>query len=248
MKKLFVNGDSNTAGADLNPNNISFDYDNAWPRWLSDHYNMSYENTAVSGAGNEMISRSTIVSLSEVIELDNVKPEDLFVIIQWSSFNRYEYWNYQYKRHHSTSLTSTYKPTDNVLKYVEYKTLLESKFYRNYKNLYYVYTTAKFLESYNIKYFFCNGLESFATIQEFDDCSEQEELKKEYKLLYNIYGKRKDFHLGFHNKNELFRQYLLNKNFPYSTLSYNIHFTVEGQKEYSNFLIEKINEFKILGN
>ena len=253
MRILIANGDSNTAGADLNPNSLNYDAANAWPRWLSNNYNLSFNNVARSGAGNEQISRSTIVLISKLIELNNFKPEDMFVIVQWSSFNRYEYWDYKDKEHKSSSINLLYKteeikPKGNILKYIEYKTLIESNFYSNYKNLYHVYTTAKFLESYNIKYFFCNGLQSFVTIEEFNNSSEQEELKKEYELLYNIYGKRKNNHLGFHNKNELFRQYLLNKGFNYSTLGYGNHFTVEGQKEYSNFLIEKINEFKILGN
>jgi hypothetical protein len=241
MKILFANGDSNTIGAELNPHNIYQDPQNAWPRWLSDKYNIPYVNIAVGGSGNEQICRSTITYISAMIELDNYKPEDIFVVILWTSFNRYEYWSYDERSHRSNSINSTHDPKGNVRKYVEYKTLIESDPYMQYKNLYYIYNTAKFLESYGIKYFFANSLKTFMTPDEFDESEEQIEMKIEYRILYEIYSKRISEHLAFHNKEDLFRDYLTAKGCALTDLGFKKHFSIEGQQAYAEFLNKKIN-------
>jgi hypothetical protein len=240
MKILFANGDSNTIGAELNPDNLYGDPTQSWPRWLSDKCNLPYHNVAVGGAGNEQINRSTVTAISSMVEIMKINPEDIFAVVLWTGFNRYEYWSYEQRAHRSNSINSTYNPMGNVRKYVEYRTLIESDHYMVYKNLYHVYNTAKFLESYGIKYFFANGMKPFITPEEFDHSPEQTELKIEYRNLYNIYGSRKDTHLGFHNKDELFRNYLTNIGCDLSTLGFKTHFDVNGQKKYADYLFDKI--------
>lgn len=242
MKILFANGDSNTIGAELNPNDIYQDPKNAWPRWLSDKYNVPAVNIAVGGSGNEQICRSTITYISAMIELDTYKPEDIFVVILWTSFNRYEYWSYDERSHRSNSINSTHNPKGNIRKYVEYKTLIESDHYMQYKNLYYMYNTAKFLESYGIKYFFANGLKTFMTPDDFDESDEQNELKMEYRMLYDIYKKRIPDHLGFHDDSSLFRQYLTQQGCSLTNLGFKKHFGIDGQKQYAEFLYDRIQE------
>lgn len=79
---LYVNGDSNSAGAELD------NLQHAWPNILASRLNVDLINQAKGGSSNDKILRTTVEFL------DNLTHSDLFVIIGWTSWEREE-WQYQ---------------------------------------------------------------------------------------------------------------------------------------------------------
>lgn len=243
MKILLANGCSHTAGSDIDPDNMRSCAEQAWPRWVADHYKIPYVNIAEGGSGNEQISRSTILTISNLIDIDKVNPKDLIVTICWSGFDRYEYWSEDHQQIRSFALSSVkspYNPGELVKKYIEYRSLVEPENYSNYKNLYYIYNTAKFLELNNIKYYFSSALNSFIPPAQLESGSK---IKEMYQNILNLYGKRIDNHLGFFDNRKTFRTYL--QDVPRSEYGMGTHWGTEGQQKYANFFIEhmeSINE------
>jgi hypothetical protein len=78
---LYVNGDSNSAGAELLDKKLS------WPALLAQRLNFQLLNLAQSGASNDRILRTTQ-------EFLNTNTKNIFVIIGWTSWEREE-WLYQ---------------------------------------------------------------------------------------------------------------------------------------------------------
>jgi hypothetical protein len=83
MKKLWVNGDSHTAGTH-SPENVS----KPFAQQLAAKFNLEYTNIALPGGSNNRIIRTTIE------QLPNLDPKETVLLIGWSSWERTEwYWN-----------------------------------------------------------------------------------------------------------------------------------------------------------
>ena len=241
MTKIFLsNGCSHTAGSEIDPNSLRTCKEKAWPRFVAEHYGMNSVNIAEGGSGNEQISRSTMLNVISAIDQYGKDPNDIVVGILWSGFDRYEYWSPKHQEHRSFTMNvkkTPYTPEDVVIQYVEARSLVETKNYSNYKNLYYMLTTAKLLESYNIKYFFANGLQSFTNPKEFNDSTQ---MREAYFNIINLYGSMVDNHLGFYNKDQLFKNYL--KDTPKSNLGTGSHWDEVGQEKYADYFIQHIEK------
>jgi len=239
MKLLIANGCSHTAGTDIDPRNREYCPDKAWPRYVAEHYKMQYINLARSGSGNEQISRSTIANIANLIEIDNLNPKDITVTICWSGFDRYEYWYPTDDDFKSCSLASVqttahkYKTVGTIPQYIELRTLVEPEDYSYYKNLYYMYTTARFLESYGIEYYFANGINSFIKPDEFKSSPN---LTKHYIDMIKVYGARATTHLGFFEHNNTLVGYL--ESMERSDLGQKNHWGEEGQEYYATKFLE----------
>lgn len=236
MKILLASGCSNTAGTDIDPSNLLKCAEEAWPRWVADHYKIPYVNIAEIGAGNEQISRSIITTVSNLIELDNFPADNIIVAVCWSGFDRYEYWDSDKNKHRSYALSSTTvvnPPPAIIKKYIEMRSLMEPEDYSNYKNLFYIYTTAKILESYGVKYYFSNCLNTFAIPQ---NLNSSKELKEMYLNMLNLYGSRMKRHFGFFNREETFFSIL--QPIPRSPYGNGWHWGREGQQFYAKKFIE----------
>jgi len=228
---IFANGDSHTVAT--NPIGTSFyNYDIAWPRWIAEEFKLDYINIAEPGSGNEQISRSTIIKVGSLIK--QVNPKDILVTILWAGWKRYEFWNDVESKHQSLSLKSKWKPKQEIVDYVEKRSIVDSDNYTYYKDLFHIYNTAIALESYGVNYVFCNANRCMLTPEEFVDSPE---LNYEYQQLYNLYGDRKNNHIGFHNKQETFQEYL--KDFP--TVVDGPYWGVEGHKAYANFVQKRLD-------
>jgi hypothetical protein len=228
---VFANGDNHTVAS--NPNETKFyNYDIAWPRWIAENLQADYINIAEPGSGNEQISRSTIIKVASLIK--NVDPKELLVTILWNGWKRYEFWSNDEEKHQSYGLKFSWKPKKEILEYVEKRTSLESDNYIYYKDLFHIYTTAVALESYGVKYIFCNANKCMLKPEEFIDSSK---LKNEYEELYNLYGDRKNTHIGFHNKEETFQGYL--KDIP--TVAAGRYWGVDGHKAYAKFVQKRLD-------
>jgi len=242
MKVLVANGCSHTAGTNVNPDNLFFCHEVAWPRWVADHFGYKYINLADGGNGSEQISRTTILSVSNMLK-QGASSKDLEVVISWSGFDRYEFWSPKAKKHMSVSLGSAMMshvdPT--VKQYVEARSLIEFEDYSNYKNLYHMYVTALFLESKGIKYYFANGVRPFKHPSQF---REYRELKNDYISLLGLYGdSRIEKHLGFFDKSVTFKNYL--KDIPCTPYGDKQHWGEDGQKKYADLIIKHIENLGV---
>jgi hypothetical protein len=201
MKILLANGDSHTSGGypgSINPHNK----DIVWAKHLAEDNGFKYFNVASHGAGTEEVSMSTIICASSLIEQHKENPNDIFVCVLWGVDNRkYQFWNGSY--HQSFCNEATWEPSSTVKDYVKYKTMVEDDGYDLYKDLYHIYTTAITLERYGIKYLFMNT-------KPFKEPTDNK-IKNLYKNIYNLYGERVNNHLGFHNNEESFEGYLIDR-------------------------------------
>lgn len=83
MKKLWVNGDSHTAGS-YSPNTVS----DPFAKQIAQRLDLEYVNLALPGGSNQRIIRTTVDALSEL------DPAETVLLIGWSSWERTEwYWN-----------------------------------------------------------------------------------------------------------------------------------------------------------
>ena len=238
MKILLANGCSHTAGVDIYPDQLHKCPEMAWPRWVADHYGYQYFNIAMGGSGNEQISRSTVVAIGNMIEIEKKDPKDIVVAVCWSGFNRYEYWHAGDQKHKSYSLNiskSPYVPEEIYLKYIEARTMVEPEEYANYKNLYYIHTLAKVLESYGVKYYFANCLQTFIEPRKFKGSNN---LRSEYYNLLELYGSRIENHLGFFDRSKIFYEHL--QGTPKSPHGLGMHWGEAGQKKYAELFIQHI--------
>ena len=236
--KLIANGCSHTAGSEIDPYNLEKCYDNAWPKFIADHYALDYINIATPGAGNEQIARTTLLQVSKLLDSGTV-PSELVVIVAWSGFDRYEFWCPESQRHKSFSFNTKetpYIPKEPVKSYIEYRSLVEPENYSNYKSLYYVFQLSTFLEQHGIKYFFSNALQTFELQANF---KASDNLKREYFELLDLYSKKRiDKHLGFFYSPHIFVNYL--SKIPRTGLGAGGHWGVEGQQKYADLFIKHI--------
>lgn len=234
MKIFLANGCSNTAGSEMRSDDMRYCHELSWPQWVSEHYGYRNINIAEPGSSNEQINRSTIVYVSNLIK--TVDPKDLVVGILWSGFDRYEFWSKETDNFKSLSMTSRMynNMTDQTLKkYIEYRSLIETEEYSYYKNLYYIYNTALFLESHNIEYYFANCMHVFLAP---DILNASENFKQNYANLLSLYGSRGNKHLGFGNGDDVYIRLL--RQVPRSPLGSGMHWGEDGQKKYAEHFIQ----------
>jgi hypothetical protein len=86
MKKLWVNGDSHTAGS-YSPCNV----EQPFALQVAQALDLEYTNISLPGGSNNRIIRTTIEALPKL------DPMETFILIGWSSWERTEwYWNNQW--------------------------------------------------------------------------------------------------------------------------------------------------------
>lgn len=81
MKHLWTNGDSHTAGS-YSPGGVP----RPFAQQVAEHFNFNYTNIALPGGSNQRIIRTTIEALPDL------NPEDTFILIGWSSWERTEWY------------------------------------------------------------------------------------------------------------------------------------------------------------
>ena len=218
---MLVNGCSHTEGGEIiKPEPGGWpktSKQRAWGAHLSKKLGFDYLNIALSGASNYKIKTNTQNWIIEnAFKKNKVKSEDLFVCIMWSGWDRFELYN----KHENMSESATtywleilknkslpehgnwwkdysreYKL--NLKKFLESLLLLEDNLTYKYNSLSTVYDMMLFLENYNIKYFFINGIHSFDRLMA---------MNKDhyfYNNIDNLYfnmGNRIDKYYAFYNK------------------------------------------------
>lgn len=237
MTILLANGCSHTAGSEIEYTKQFESYINAWPRWLADSMGWGWVNIAEAANSNAQIKRTTIEWIIENIELTRrYQANDVVVMIMWSGIDRFEVWNSklkQLKSYSGLSLSSDINSNFSLelTEYIKYRTIIDDHGVNEYKCLFDVYLTAKYLESLNIKYYFMNAFHSWVDPIGFNQPNRSSDLVEQYKCLYEAYGTRRDRHLGFLKFNEAFWHYMRDNKVPFSEYDpRNTHYGIEGHK------------------
>jgi hypothetical protein len=234
MKYLFANGDSHTAGNEMEYEGQINCYEKAWPKQLADKLKLGNVNISKPGASNYHIFRTTQDWVIENLVLnENYKSEDLIVFVMWSGFDREE----------------IYFPDTNVIDDVGFSskmdyfntglrkelTIFQNSFatfhdnlVSNFHSLSLMYNLSLFLDSLKIKHYFINGLYSFIELSDLDT---NHALYGPYKNLILSYQDKIKNHIGFYNKDDLYFDYMIN----YSGIeipkhSKNSHYGEDGHK------------------
>ena len=85
---LLANGCSNTYGYEISET-VSICHKEAYPNHVAKYFGMDYKNISTPGCSNDYIVRTTI----DWIETNNVDPNELFVVIGWTSCTRLSFTN-----------------------------------------------------------------------------------------------------------------------------------------------------------
>ena len=167
MKKLlYVNGCSHCCGAEISyvgSHRESKDLELSWPGKLAKSYNLIHKNDALSGQGNQSIFSNTVHSILNLLKTH--KPEEIFVIIGWSGFERTDY-IYEDKRYMfipGFQEVKQFSMWPSVIKKAFNSWILGCDFDNHLmnQNLLYYFSMKNFLEKYNVEYYFINTVHSY---------------------------------------------------------------------------------------
>jgi hypothetical protein len=246
MKILFFNGDSHTAGAEMEYEMQPECKHMAWPKILSDKIGVPHVNIAKSGASNQYIFRTTQDWVIENIIINKVyKPEDVFVTIMWTGFDRQEIY------FHDTNIIDNINPlatpdffhTKMISELTNLqKTMVDfsDNLFVDFKALTIVYNMSFWLDSIGIKHRFINGIYHFPEINYLNYEYRKHAYYNSYKNLLLAYGDDKiKNHVGFSDNNETYYTHMkMYSKIPLPEYSKFQHWGEDGHKYWSNRIYE----------
>lgn len=163
-KLLYVNGCSHSCGAEISyPKSFreSNDLSRSWGGRIADHYGLVHHNDAVSGQSNYGIHTTTINSVLEL--LDKYSPDEIIVMIGWTSFDRAEivYNNRLYRVGPSCDLRPSFKQWPLEVREAFKNFILLNDYENGSMNSFSLiyYNTINFLKLHGIDYFFFNSIQ-----------------------------------------------------------------------------------------
>ncbi len=162
---MYVNGCSHSSGFEITvPGKVSAeDLPNSWSGQLSMMMSLNHLNEAVPGQSNWSIYSNTVYSVGKLLK--EYAPEDIFVVIGWSSFDRYEY-IHEFKKLYRLTPGSIDTPGASTWPEVvkdAYKLFVLGCDYNSHSlnNFALTYQALScFLKLKNIKYFFFNAIQN----------------------------------------------------------------------------------------
>jgi hypothetical protein len=215
---LLVNGDSHTAGSEIDYNEQQECKEKAWGKHLADKLNMDYCNLAKPGSSNQRIVNTTQDWIISNILLDKkYKPEDIHVMIMWSGFDRDQIYvqdmNQLVDIGISTDVTLfKTKMTKELGDYHRSKILLQDHFYSCFNALSMVYNFSNWLVSLNIKHTFINGLYHFYDMDYVNNEFTNHPSFEMYVRIITAFGEEKiNKFLGFYDLSNVYYHHLLPK-------------------------------------
>lgn len=240
-KILYVNGCSHSCGAEISyvgsmrePNDIK----KSWGGYISRHYNLTHHNDAISGASNYGIYSNTVHSILKLLEI--YSPDEIIVIIGWSSFDRHEYIyeNTLYRFVPSCDQLPHFKKWPSQVQTAFKNFILSTEHYNDSMNKFSLiyFNTATFLKSLGIKYQFFNAIQHV--------CVPTVNLLHEVNRnipTYNIFDliKNDQNYLSPFDHDMTYFNYL-KKYFDCFYEGRNHHFLEDAQQHWAKILIEKI--------
>jgi hypothetical protein len=187
---LYANGCSLTEGSELG--NVKFNYDEAkygpntfremdhltpehiehiethsWPYIVKKTLGIeNHFNNAFGGSSNRRIVRVTMADVEGMITRGDYKPEEILVVIGWSSFDRFETYS---KDHFAQIVPSHHTKKENSVKwrdYLAYDGLMNTEFAEVYmRHLLDVQLLKNYLENRGVKYMFSYSLTTYFDVQ-----------------------------------------------------------------------------------
>jgi hypothetical protein len=211
MKYLFANGDSHTSGNELEYAEQIDCYEKAWPNQLAKKLNLTNINIAKAGASNYRIFRTTQDWVIENVVLNKkYNPSELIIFVMWSGFDREEIYFPDTKVIDDVGFSSITDLFNTGLK-KELKTfqnsfaVFQDNLVSSFHSLSLTYNLSLFLDSLKIKHYFINGLYNFMDL---NDSNTNHPLYIPYDNLLKAYNDKIKNHIGFHNKEEIYFNYM----------------------------------------
>jgi hypothetical protein len=164
MKKiLYVNGCSHSCGSEItypDSHRLDSDLEKSWAGQLATKFNLIHVNDGAGGQDNHSILSNTVHSILNLLE--NHKPEEIFVIIGWSGFER-SYFIYEDELYKFLAGAKDFKHYPNWPDVVKrgydswvMGTDLNDDIYNKFSLIY--LNMVNFLKSHNIDYYFFNAI------------------------------------------------------------------------------------------
>lgn len=242
MKKiLYVNGCSHACGAEIScvgSQRHPQDLEKSWAGKLASKYQLIHYNDALSGQGNESIYSNSVNSILQL--LDTYSPEEIFVIIGWSGFERttFIYGNFRYNFCPGTEHLVFYPKWPQVVRdafenwiiSVDFKNVIMNKTAMLY------FSMKQFLEINKIEYYFINTVHSYVMPEQ--DLILQLNLNRINDKLFNILKSDVNYLEPFNNK-MAFYQYMKER-YNGHIDGRNHHFLEDAQEEWANLIDGKI--------
>lgn len=223
---LYVNGDSNSAGEELKNSKDS------WPELLADRLNATLINKSTSGSSNSRILRTV---KQDITDINN---RDILVIIGWTSWEREE-WEYQGQYYQVNASGADYVPQELQARYKLWVTDQDSKQQALKSQIQHeqIYDLHQDLTAHQIPHLFFNALMPF---QHNLTNPIHQAWSKDY---YPVYNDWKNNYLGPYENNLSYYWHLKQSGF---TPTNNNHYKEDGQKYWSNFLFNQIQERQLI--
>lgn len=208
---LLSNGDSHTAGGEIEYEYQPSCYEKAWPQKLADKLNYESINLSRSASSNQTIFRTTQDwIIKNVIIEKKYKPDEICLMIMWSGFDRHELYfpdvNYldNVNPYSDPELYHT-KMKDEIIDFKKHIVSFQDNLNSDFRALSMVYNLSYWLDGLNIKHYFLNGLYHFPEMNYLNSHYKSHALYKSYKNLLIMYGKEKvNKHHAFSDPNETF--------------------------------------------
>lgn len=175
IKLLLCDGDSWTAGDVINPElkttwvndptNDSYRLPKVWPHILGKSLNTEVLNISQAGSSNDGIVRRTLDNINDYLEQGN-NPEELFVVIGWSSPERKDFYYRNPQNKHNSHWETLYpNQLDQSFDYDKNLKSFYEKYIINFWNpeeyisryIQQILFLHYFLSSYNIRHKFFNA-------------------------------------------------------------------------------------------
>ena len=239
---LLTNGDSHTAGGEIEYEYQPDCYEKAWPQKLSNKLNYTSVNISRSGNSNQSIYRTTQDWVIKNILIEKTyKPSEVLVMVMWSSFDRHEVYfpdiNYldNINPHLDPILIHT-KMTQEIIDLQKSIVSFHDNLNSDFRALSTVTNLSNWLSSIGVKHFFLNGISWFPEINYLNSNYNHHALYESYKNLLFMYGNKNiNSHYGFSNPYDTFVKHMI----EYSGIkkpkhAINLHYGEDGHEYWAN--------------
>jgi len=238
MKKiLYVNGCSHAAGSEIsyvNSCRTPNDLKNCWGGQIASRFNLVHCNDAQPGQGNEATLSNTLNSVTKLLKAH--RPEEIFVIIGWSGFERTDF-VYEGKHYTITAgmeTLSNFKKLPLPVQQAWEVTINGSDphYVMNRFSIIY-FTLVSFLKHHGIDYLFFNAFSACYVPRE--NLLHKENNNEINLELFNTIKKDTNYINAF-ELDKCYVQYLIGNGFNAHKENRNFHFTKDGHTAWADYL------------
>ena len=244
MKRvLYVNGCSHSCGAEISKvfsERTTEDLEKSFGGIISKKFNLLHVNDALPGCSNKIICSTTIHHILKLLE--DFKSSEIFVLIGWTHPLRSEV-IYNETLYHFSGATNSFPhfkdyPSivqdcyNNWVNITDLSNTIYNDFSLNYFSL------VSFLNFYKIDYYFFNAVSPICRPEKnyLHKINQNETNYRLFDLIENDAN-----YLEPYNRNLTYYNYLQYKGYDCKIDKRNHHFTEDAHIEWSNVLLDKIN-------